>query len=67
MGGAVPSINGHPYYLFYMNNVWLLTDEESFENCDGRAFLKLETEGLNTEKIIQALKIFRDRLFIIGL
>ena len=35
----------HPYYLMFKDK-WLITDSESFESNDGKAWLKLETKGL---------------------
>ena len=48
-GGAVSGVNpSPPYYLFYshVKNFWTITSDDSFKKRDGKAFLKLKSEGL---------------------
>ena len=45
-GGEVWNARGHPYFLVYVKPVWTITCNGSFKKRNGKAFLKLKTEGL---------------------
>ena len=56
----VPDEYGHPCYLFFMNDEWLLASQESYENRDGKAFLKLKTEGSKQKNFFTTLKKYKN-------